>query len=216
MKKNLVVLAALLIAAGSSAQTDSTTRMRNDADRPYTQHVNEYYHPDGYMYQYGKMMMVKDGKITPMEKSVTLSNGTIVMTNGSYALRDGTRYMFKEGEHMDLSGKMVPMDQRVNVQTSKNEKYADGYLFRNGKVMLIQNGKMTLVEKDVTLSNGTLIMHNGNYMVKGGKKIMLKDGEHMDMNGKVTMGSQSKIHDDKPSRENDRMMIPDSLKNNRN
>ena len=80
-----------------------------------------------------------------------------------------------------------------NIQDSRDSKmkqngmqnHPDGYMIQNGKMMMVKNGKMTMIEKDITLSNGTMIMRNGNYINKGGTKMMMKEGQHMDMSGKM-------------------------------
>ncbi len=71
-------------------------------------------HPDGYMLQNGKMIMVKDGAMKMMEKDVTLKNGTIIMSNGYFMKKDGTKMMMKEGQHIDLFGKMIPMKSKTH------------------------------------------------------------------------------------------------------
>ena len=58
-------------------------------------------------------------------------------------------------------------------------------MMQNGKMMVVKDGKLTMLEKDVTLSNGTMIMINGSYMEKGGSKMMLREGQHIDMMGKI-------------------------------
>lgn len=128
MKKVLLAITAILITAGAYAQSDSTNKkmtppdfnnnndgmnqnyiMQNDRDSTMNNKNMNNIHADGYMMQNGKMMTVKDGKMTMMEKDITLANGTMVMSNGSYMKKGGTKMMFKEGEHMDMMGKMVPM-----------------------------------------------------------------------------------------------------------
>ena len=66
-------------------------------------------HPDGFMMVDGKMMVVKNEKMTIMEKDVTLANGTLVMTNGNYMKKGGAKMMIKKGEHLDTTGKIIPM-----------------------------------------------------------------------------------------------------------
>ena len=44
---------------------------------------------------------------------------------------------------------------------------------------------MSMMEKDITLKNGTMIMSNGNYMKKGEAKMTMKEGQHMDMMGNM-------------------------------
>ncbi|MBC7383843.1 MAG: hypothetical protein H7296_12770 [Bacteroidia bacterium] len=54
----------------------------------------------------GKMMLMKDGKMMPMEKDMTLKNGTKCMVNGECVMKDGKKMMMKEGDCMDMNGKM--------------------------------------------------------------------------------------------------------------
>ena len=54
----------------------------------------------------GKMMHHKDGVTTPMDKDMTMKNGTVCMINGECVMKDGKKMTMKEGECMDMSGKM--------------------------------------------------------------------------------------------------------------
>jgi hypothetical protein len=78
---------------------------------------------------------------------------------------------------------LLLQDTIVNKKSMKN--HPDGYMMVDGKLMEVKNGNMTLLKKDIILGNETVVMSNGNYMIKGGKKIMLKEGEHLDMTGKL-------------------------------
>ena len=54
----------------------------------------------------GKMMCMMDGKTMPMEKDMTMKNGTMCMKNGECIMKDGTKMQMKEGQCMDMNGKM--------------------------------------------------------------------------------------------------------------
>lgn len=56
--------------------------------------------------QGGQVMLVKDGKATKLEKDKTLTDGTVVMTNGSVKKTDGTSIQMKEGDRIYLDGGM--------------------------------------------------------------------------------------------------------------
>ena len=49
---------------------------------------------------------MKSGKMMPMEKDMTMKNGTKCMTNGECVMKDGKKMKMKEGDCMDMSGKM--------------------------------------------------------------------------------------------------------------
>ena len=54
----------------------------------------------------GKMMVMKNGITMPMEKEMVMKNGTKCMTNGECKMKNGKTMMMKEGDCMDMSGKM--------------------------------------------------------------------------------------------------------------
>ncbi len=54
----------------------------------------------------GKMMQMKDGKMTPMEKDMTMKDGTKCMVNGKCVMKDGKKMKMKNGDCMDMNGKM--------------------------------------------------------------------------------------------------------------
>lgn len=54
----------------------------------------------------GKMMQLKDGHLTKMKKPVFLDNGTKIKRNGVCVLPDRTRVRMKEGNCIDLTGKI--------------------------------------------------------------------------------------------------------------
>ena len=42
----------------------------------------------------------------PMEKDMTMKDGTVCMVNGECVMKDGKKMTMKEGECMDMNGKM--------------------------------------------------------------------------------------------------------------
>jgi hypothetical protein len=128
MKKLILVFAVVAITAGAYAQADSTDRKMSPSDINNTddglnqnQDLNNTHnqkvqnnpvdklHPDGVMMQNGKMMTVKNGQMTILDRDITMSNGTKVMSDGTYIKKEGTKSVLKEGQHMDMSGNLIPM-----------------------------------------------------------------------------------------------------------
>jgi len=115
MKKLILVFVAIAITAGAYAQDGSTNRKMSPQDLNNTQKQNlqnnpvDKSHPDGVMMQNGKMMMVKNGQMTSLDHDMTMSNGTKIKSDGTCIKKDGTKKMMKEGQHMDMSGNMIPM-----------------------------------------------------------------------------------------------------------
>ena len=70
----------------------------------------------------GKMMQVKDGKMKPMNKNMTMKNGTQCMTNGDCIMKGGKKMKMKEGDCMDMSGKMDKCAMMSNGTKNATEK----------------------------------------------------------------------------------------------
>ena len=76
-----------------------------------------------------------------------------------------------------------------------NQKMKDCVVMEDGKMMIMKNGKSMSMDKDMKMSNGTMVMTDGTVKMKNGKSKMMKDGECVYMNG--TMGKMSKKMDKK-------------------
>jgi len=90
MFASMLMLVVVFSASNSSAQTKTKPAMMKDCC----------------MMKDGKMMVMKDGKAMPMEKDMTMKNGTTCMVNGECVMKDGTKMMMKDGDCMDMSGNM--------------------------------------------------------------------------------------------------------------
>ena len=63
---------------------------------------------DGVIMQGGKMMMMKAGKaIDPMAASMTMSNGAVVMRDGTVKLPGGQEIRMKNGQMMMMDGTIM-------------------------------------------------------------------------------------------------------------
>ena len=90
MFASMLMLVVVFAASNSSAQTKAKPAMMKDCC----------------MMEGGKMMCMMDGKKMPMDKDMTMKNGTMCMKNGECIMKDGTKMKMKEGECMDMNGKM--------------------------------------------------------------------------------------------------------------
>lgn len=66
----------------------------------------------------GKMMHYKDGKMMPMEKDMTMKNGTVCMVNGECVMKNGKKMTMKDGECMDMNGKMNTAENHMKHEKS--------------------------------------------------------------------------------------------------
>ena len=99
MKKLLAVMTAVLFSFGAYAQDKEKKMDKMHASMK-----------DCVMMHDGKMMVMKNGKMTDMTEDITLKNGTMIMKDGSVMMKDGTNKVLKEGEAVDMEGKIGKMD----------------------------------------------------------------------------------------------------------
>lgn len=65
-------------------------------------------------------------------------------------------------------------------------KMLDCCMMKDGKMRHVKSGKMEILERDMTMKNGTKCMANGECVTLEGEKLMMKEGECMDMLGRIT------------------------------
>ncbi len=61
----------------------------------------------------------------------------------------------------------------------------------DGNMMVIRSGMMELMDVNITLPNGTVVMKNGSYRLPNGSVNKMKDGDRIDVNGNL---SSDKVH----------------------
>lgn len=59
-------------------------------------------HGDRVTMKDGKVIVMRDDEMVPLEEEMTLSDGTKVMPNGQVLMSDGTARMMAEGETMTM------------------------------------------------------------------------------------------------------------------
>src|SRR5215469_10097473 len=92
MKNLLLAFAALTISLGVFAQGNMDHKMK-----------------DCCMMKDSKMWCMKDGKTMAMDKDMTMKNGTVVMKDGTVKEKNGKTWKMKNGESVDMEGKMMDM-----------------------------------------------------------------------------------------------------------
>lgn len=107
MKKLLVLVVASIFTLGAFAQ-ENKEQPTQEKDKSYQKDkMGDKKMKKGIWMKDGKLMMMKDGKKAVMDKEMTLSDGSKVMTDGKVMMKDGTTKMMKEGESIGMDGKMM-------------------------------------------------------------------------------------------------------------
>ena len=82
----------------------------------------------------------------------------------------------------------------ASAQTStKTTMMKDCCMMKDGKMMVMKNGKTMPMEKDMVMKNGTKCMANGECTMKDGKKMMMKNGDCIEMSGKMCTDKMKKM-----------------------
>jgi ribosomal protein L14 len=61
----------------------------------------------------------------------------------------------------------------------------DCVMMKEGKMIQMKDGKEMEMKQDMTMSNGAVVMKNGNVKKKDGTTVMLKNGDCVMMDGTV-------------------------------
>jgi hypothetical protein len=59
---------------------------------------------------------------------------------------------------------------------------------KDGKMMMMKDGKEMPMEKEMTMKDGTKVTTDGTVTKKDGEKITMKEGDMMTMDGKMKTG----------------------------
>ncbi len=88
----------------------------------------------------------------------------------------------KKMDNMNQSGKMA----------KGHMKMKDCVMMEDGKMMVMKNGESMAMDQDMTMKNGTTVMKDGSVKMKDGKTTMLKDGDCVYMDGKMSKMKMTK------------------------
>jgi Domain of unknown function (DUF6799) len=70
---------------------------------------------------------------------------------------------------------------------------SDCVMMKDGKMMMMKNGKMMAMDKDMTMSDGSVCMMDGTCKMKNGKTMMMKNGDTCYMSGKMRKMKMDKM-----------------------
>lgn len=96
-----------------------------------------------------------------------------------------------------MFGTVLPQHQeehrpeQATVYSTRNT-HPNGVMLVDGHVMMIRNMTITKLKRRVILRNGTRVSPNGMCTDRRGNKRMLRENEHLDMNGRQVMMQQKR------------------------
>jgi uncharacterized protein DUF6799 len=77
-------------------------------------------------------------------------------------------------------------------QQGQQQKHKDMYVFKDSKVWQVKSGNVTELTADATLPGGTVVKTNGEVVSKDGQTVTLKDGQYIDVDGKIGQTTSGK------------------------
>lgn len=83
--------------------------------------------------------------------------------------------------------------QSHSTKTKHTSTMKDHCMMKDGKMMMMKNGKTMTMKKDMLMKNGTTCKMNGECIMKDGTKMMMKDGDCMEMSGKMCTDKMKKM-----------------------
>ena len=129
-------------------------------------------------------------------KKFILVFAALAFTAGHYAHADSA-YKQMSPPNMNKT-----QDQPMH-KDSFEKSIPNGVMMHNGEIKRVSNGGMTTLHHEMTMTNGTTIMTDGTYNKRDGTKNMLKEGQHIDMEGNLTFI--------KTKKDRDMYLVPDSI-----
>ncbi|RTY86783.1 DUF6799 domain-containing protein [Flavobacterium sp. GT3R68] len=85
-----------------------------------------------------------------------------------------------------ISVGIMAQEDKLNAKDLKMKQTKNHVMMKDGKVMMIQDGKMAILYEDMIMANGTVVSSDGTIKTKDGKIRMLLNGDIVDMRGKIT------------------------------
>jgi hypothetical protein len=140
---------------------------------------------DGIVIRGGKALKWDMGKYVPIVADMNLgTSGAKVSPVGVVTNKDGSTIKLSEGTFINAKGEMA---------FSKNDVLYDGVFKRDGKMMIIEKGKVSPMTADYSVAGGSKVNAEGAMVFSGGEKLALREGEMVLATGEVILLKAGKV-----------------------
>lgn len=179
--KNLLILLALLVYNPVMNAQDQI----KDQDRDQTR----------LMMVDGDLLQIRDRDQVKLKDKITLNDGTVLNSNGSYVTREGKKLRLKEGECLDMDGVKYNNEYQYRFKVMQENKGLSEEQIRernqnrtqfvamDGQVYQVMNQEQKRLQNEMALNNGARINPDGTYQTRDQKQLRLQDGECLTMDG---------------------------------
>ena len=142
---------------------------------------------DGVVIRGGKAMKWDQGKYVPLVADMNLgTSGAKVNASGVVTNKDGSTIKLSEGTFINAKGEMA---------FSRNAALTDGVFMRDGKMFLLDKGKVSPMSAEYVLANGNKVTTDGVMIFPGSEKLALNENEMVLASGEIILLKASKVDD---------------------
>lgn len=172
MKTKTLSLAFVLFTSLLTAQQKNQEKTSDDIYFLYEKGIVYKYSSDG------------KKKITANEY---FSNGMKIYPDGGYTRLNENMHHLKEGQYLDVNGRVFNnlADLQAQQEAHRIAVRSEFYRLCNGEVVHHRNKQIEKIKNQVNLNHNVTLFPNGSFTVSSGKKYQLKEGQCMDLSGKI-------------------------------
>lgn len=146
-----------------------------------------YQYREGTLYKYAP-----EGKTIVAGKEY-ISNGMTIFPDGSFKRLNERKRKLKDGQYLDVNGKVFNTLADLQAQQEAHKAAVAGEFYRlcNGEVVRHRREKTEKIKSEIMLQHGITLYPDGLFSTKEGKKYRLREGQCMDITGKVFRDSKT-------------------------
>lgn len=112
---------------------------------------------------------------------------------GSFAQTDSSRN--KSIYKKEYDDKQNKSKKEIDTMYDDNKNTECYVTMTNGRMMMMENGKMIMLDREMVMRNGTVVRTDGTVKMKDGEAIRIKDGDCLDKSGKITFIKNTSVRD---------------------
>lgn len=89
---------------------------------------------------------------------------------------------------------LANMVAEKDVKMQKMKADANRIIMKDGKMWMVENGMVSLMDSDIVLPNGTKVTSMGKITMENGEESMMKNGDAIDMEGKYMQNGGADVN----------------------
>jgi hypothetical protein len=102
-----------------------------------------------------------------------------------------TQAQSTSGTGTEVTRKAKAKGEMSGTTTMPSNAMREGVMMEGDKVLITTNGQTTIMTRDTTFANGTMIMSDGTVRMADGTTMNMQNGDRMDLNGNMMQGRMS-------------------------